>query len=107
MELPEESLRPHKAKATKPGQPTLRIKLTDDEWREYLSRDAIHQASAANQKVEELRKEKARARGAAADKAHHESLMSDDDTTIKTKYRAKVSEIDAAKNINELESIII
>lgn len=43
----DESLRPKKAKATKPGQPTLHVPLTDDEWREFLDREDAHKAKMA------------------------------------------------------------
>lgn len=47
MELPDESLRPHKAVATPPGEPTLRVPLSDDEWREHLQREIDFEAKKA------------------------------------------------------------
>lgn len=54
MELPDENLRPQKLKVFKDDEGQIkqqRVKLNDDEWRDYLQREQEH-----NKKMAELAK---------------------------------------------------
>lgn len=97
MQLGPESERPKKAVATPPGQPTLHVPVTDDEWREMLQRDEEHNRMMAERAATQYKMDREEAYKAEIyplmDEARMNSGFGDD--TLLNALKKKKEEIDA------------
>ena len=98
MKLPDESLRPTRAIATPPNEPTKRLKFSDEEWLAHIKDEADHKVKMAElAKTQYLRDRKAayeKEINPFLSEAQSKSLLDNDDSLVK-ELRAKKLAIEA------------
>lgn len=96
----------NRAKATKPGNPTIYVELSESEIKEFEQMKVEHDNITAENITKRIREKKQKLKSIAASKAQHELLMTGDSVSIRANYQLKVSEIDSKKTLKELEGLV-